>query len=97
MNFSEALNHVKNGKLIARKGWNGKGMFVFLRPEFPTDSKSVAKFVSVVPEAKKYFFEIADAPVVMSASLSMKTADGNIMTAWTPSTLDLFAEDWKAL
>ena len=30
MNFGEALEHVKNGKRIARRNWNGKGQYVFL-------------------------------------------------------------------
>jgi hypothetical protein len=27
--FGEALHYVKNGRRIARTGWNGKGMFLF--------------------------------------------------------------------
>lgn len=30
MNFGEAIDHAKNGCRIAREGWNGKGMYVFL-------------------------------------------------------------------
>lgn len=30
MNFGEALENVKQGKKVARTGWNGKGMFIFL-------------------------------------------------------------------
>lgn len=30
MNFGEALEHARNGYHIARQGWNGKGMYVFL-------------------------------------------------------------------
>lgn len=30
MDFSEGLERIKMGYKIARKGWNGKGMFVFL-------------------------------------------------------------------
>ena len=30
MKFGEALEAVKEGKLIARSGWNGKGMLEFL-------------------------------------------------------------------
>lgn len=33
MKFGEALEEVKKSALIARAGWNGKGMFVFQRPE----------------------------------------------------------------
>lgn len=28
MDFGEAIRQAKSGKRIARKGWNGKGMFV---------------------------------------------------------------------
>ncbi len=30
MNFSEALQLIKDGKKLARDDWNGKGMFVYL-------------------------------------------------------------------
>jgi hypothetical protein len=40
MDFSEALKEVKNGKMIARSGWNGKGMFVTLQLTPPTTSFS---------------------------------------------------------
>lgn len=30
MNFSDALNQLKDGKLIARNGWNGKGMWLIM-------------------------------------------------------------------
>ena len=34
MNFSYALNYVKQGKRIRRKGWNGKGMWIEV--QYPT-------------------------------------------------------------
>lgn len=30
MNFGEALVALKSGKKVARTGWNGKGMFLFM-------------------------------------------------------------------
>lgn len=32
MNFEQALHAVKHGAHIARRGWNGKGMWVFYVP-----------------------------------------------------------------
>lgn len=32
MTFGDALEALKGGKKVARKGWNGKGMFLFLAP-----------------------------------------------------------------
>ena len=31
--FGQALESLKRGHLVTRKGWNGKGMFIFMRPE----------------------------------------------------------------
>jgi hypothetical protein len=28
----QAIEALKQGKLVQRKGWNGKGMFIFQRP-----------------------------------------------------------------
>ena len=33
MNFGEAIEALKQGKKVTRKGWNGKGMFLWLKPE----------------------------------------------------------------
>lgn len=30
--FGQALESLKRGHLVTRKGWNGKGMFIFMRP-----------------------------------------------------------------
>lgn len=30
MNFGQAIEALKKGKKVARKGWNGKGMYLFL-------------------------------------------------------------------
>ena len=32
MNFGEAIEAMKDGKKVARKGWNGKGMWIVLMP-----------------------------------------------------------------
>ena len=31
MNFGEAIKALKDGKKVARKGWNGKGIFIELQ------------------------------------------------------------------
>lgn len=32
MNFGQAIEALKNGKKVARTGWNGKGMFLYYVP-----------------------------------------------------------------
>ncbi|MED1407680.1 DUF2829 domain-containing protein, partial [Bacillus mycoides] len=35
MNFGQAIEAVKNGEKIARRGWNGKNMFVVYQKGYP--------------------------------------------------------------
>ncbi len=32
MNFGQAIEALKKGHKVARKGWNGRGMFLWLKP-----------------------------------------------------------------
>lgn len=35
--FSTALLKLKSGRFVSRKGWNGKGMYLFIKWPLPTD------------------------------------------------------------
>lgn len=49
--FSVALEHLKNGKKIARHGWNGKGMFLQL--QVPNElSKMKRPYIYITPDAE---------------------------------------------
>lgn len=84
--FGQALTHLKEGKRVCRKGWNGKGMFLFLVPG------SVFKvnrppLLGIYPEGT----EITYCPHV-----DMKTADGKVVP-WLASQTDALAEDWQLI
>ena len=83
MNFGEALEAVKEGKKIARTGWNGKGMFVYYVPagNYPP-STDIAK--GLVDE---------DGLVPYNAYFAIKNVNGTVST-WVPSVNDCLAEDW---
>ena len=57
MNFGEAIEAVKNGALIARAGWNGKGMFVFKRPEDSLSTEMIINRVKSLPDSFKRWIE----------------------------------------
>lgn len=86
MNFGDALEAIKNGKRIARKGWNGKGMFVYLVP--------AASYPAQTGVAKAYFGE--DGLVPYSAYMAIKNVDETVST-WVPSVNDCLANDWFIL
>ena len=39
MNFGEALTGLKAGKAMARRGWNGKG--IFIKAQFPDENSKM--------------------------------------------------------
>ena len=86
MNFSAALLALKDGAKVTRKGWNGKGQFVYLVPadKYPAKTKA-AKSV-----ADK------DGMVAYQPYFALRTAQGTIST-WVPSVNDCLAEDWEVV
>lgn len=104
MTYGEALTHVKNGDLIARKGWNGKKMFVFMRP---ADRLPITVLLGAksIPKGVKSYYERLFQPIIPSnipsvevtAYLCMKAADHSIVNGWLASQTDMLAEDWYVL
>ena len=86
MNFGLALEAMKHGKPVERKGWNGRGMFLYLVPAGTYPAKTEI--------AKQAFGK----DVEYGAYIAMKTAQGNVVP-WLASQTDVLADDWgfKAL
>jgi Protein of unknown function (DUF2829) len=84
MDFSAALEHLKAGKRVARRGWNGKGMFIFLvgGSVFKVNR---APLLGIFPE---------NTEITYHAHVDMKTADGQIVP-WLCSQTDMLAIDWN--
>ena len=84
MSFGHALVAMKAGKRVARAGWNGKGMFVFLvgGSRFLVNREPLESILGYGTE------------VVYRPHMDLKTADGSIAT-WSPSGSDALAEDWQ--
>ena len=83
MNFSQALESIKLGSRVAREGWNGKKMFLFLVPgsRFRVNR---APLLGIYPEGTE---------VDYCPHIDMKTADDRIVP-WLASQTDLLADDW---
>lgn len=99
MNFGKAIEAVKEGKLIRREGWNGKGMFVFQRPQDVIEVTSIEKIKSL-PDAVKHYYSNRtdiDSGVKFTAYLCMKAADNSIVNGWLASQTDMLAEDWEVV
>lgn len=109
--FGAALEALKKGKRVARNGWNGKGMFIFMRPADELNIAFVVDKVKSLPESVKRYFEqdvldefgqrievIEESDTVkFTAYLCMKAADGTIVNGWLASQTDMLSEDWVIL
>lgn len=84
MTFSEALDLLKNGNKVARSGWNGKNMFLFLVPgsRFMVNRPPL---LGIYPEGTE---------IAYHAHVDMKTAQGDVVP-WLCSQTDMLAEDWE--
>ena len=83
MHFGHALELLKQGCKVARCGWNGKGMFLFLVPgsTFKVNRAPLLGIYTVGTEINYH------------AHVDMRTADGKIVP-WLCSQTDMLAEDW---
>lgn len=82
MDFGAALMNLKEGKRVARMGWNGKGMFLYYVP---------AAAYPPCTEVAKAAFSGNDVPY--GAYIAMKTAQDNVVP-WLASQSDMLADDW---
>lgn len=83
-NFGDAVKAIKEGKKAARKGWNGKGMFIYYVP--------AGRYVPCTDIAKS----IVDNQglVVYAPYIALNTGKGYVIP-WTVSQEDALSEDWE--
>lgn len=86
MTFGLALEALKRGERVARAGWNGKGMFVFLvqGSQFAVNR---APLLGIFPSGTE---------ITYRPHIDIKGVDGSIST-WVPSIGDALAEDWQII
>lgn len=86
MTFGLAIEAMKQGKKVARAGWNGKGMYVVYRTGYPEGipaNKNTADAIGI-PEGTLF---------KVRPYLQMKCVDGSFQM-WLASQSDMLAEDW---
>lgn len=86
MTFGMAIEAMKQGLKMARRGWNGRGMFVY--------HVHANKYLSQSRAAREYFGE--DAMVPYREYIAMKTVNEEVVP-WVASQTDILAEDWEVV
>lgn len=94
--FGEAIEALKFGLPIRRKGWNGKGMFVIKQVPAHIDSNIIPKMQSLPQSAKDIILKGKGFIDYTSQCLIYNENTGRA-DSWNPSIADVFAEDWEIL
>ena len=83
MNFSQALDLIKQGKKLAREGWNGKDGFIFLvqGSEFEVNRAPLNQFYSIGTKIK------------YNPHIDAQYSNGSV-GVWDANVFDILAEDW---
>ncbi len=82
LHFGEAIRLIKQGKKVARKNWNGEGMYIFK--------------VGINTFLTNANLTDLENPVI-NESIAMKTADGSVCIGWLASQADMLADDWQVV
>jgi hypothetical protein len=84
LSFGQALEVLRAGGKVARSGWNGKGMFLFLVPgsRFQVNRPPL---LGIYPEGTEIEYQ---------PHIDMKTAQDTVVP-WLASQSDVLAEDWE--
>lgn len=86
LTFGDAIEQLKLGKTVARQGWNGKGMFLFV-VKGATVTKAIEDCYG--DPSKKGVHTALDA-------IYMHTVQGNLVP-WLASQTDMLSEDWQVV
>ncbi len=95
LNFGQAIEALKEGKRVARKGWNGKGLFVFMQvpAEIP---EQVIPHMQSLPQSVKDEFAKRGGSIKYANQMAIVNPDSSI-NGWVPSSSDTLAIDWCVL
>lgn len=88
--FAWALDALRAGERVRRRGWNGAGLYVVYTPEKRlAPSQLTAEHRRQHPESKL--------GATIEARLDIHTASGSVSLGWRPTSLDMLADDWEVL
>jgi hypothetical protein len=91
MNFGQAIAALKDGKRVARDGWNGKGMFILQAGGYSVHKDNLR---AGGPITKKFLESRGVDEMVIQHHFDMWTAQNQYQTGWLASQSDMQADDW---
>lgn len=107
--FGVAVEALREGKLVTREGWNGKGMFVCKQVPAEISMNIVPNMQSLPLSAREEFIrrhkelidkgfnDLYNSNSIKYCNQMVIIKSDNTIDSWVPSSSDIFAEDWIIL
>jgi hypothetical protein len=95
VSFGEAVAALKQGKMVRRVGWNGKGLMVFMQVPSTIGEEVIPKMQSL-PDSVKEVLASRGGSISYSNQLALLNPDNSI-NGWAPSVSDALSVDWIIL
>ena len=91
MTFGQAIESLKAGQKVARKGWNGKGMWLVLVPGTPV--------IHPKPDTPYGKAGIVECEILPHIDMWTTNAQGRraMLPGWLASQTDMLSEDWEII
>jgi hypothetical protein len=84
LKFGHALELLHRGEAVARHGWNGKGMFLYL--------VGAGNYPAASPVAKAHWGD--EGVVPYRPYIAIKSVNGEVVP-WVASQSDILSDDWE--
>ena len=96
VNFGGAIDLLKAGLAVRRKGWNGKGLFVVKQVPSHITGDIIPNMQSLPQSAKNILMSRENPHIDYTNQMLIINPDGRA-DSWVPSVSDVFAEDWEVV
>ena len=96
VNFGGAINLLKAGLAVRRKGWNGKGLFIVKQVPSHVTDEIIPNMQSLPQSAKDILMSRENPHIDYTNQMLIINPDGRA-DSWVPSVSDVFAEDWEVV
>ena len=96
VNFGGAIDLLKAGLAVRRKGWNGKGLFVVKQVPSHITGDIIPNMQSLPQSAKNILMSRENPHIDYTNQMLIINPNGRA-DSWVPSVSDVFAEDWEVV
>ena len=96
VNFGGAINLLKAGLAVRRKGWNGKGLFIVKQVPSHVTGEIIPNMQSLPQSAKDILMSRENPHIDYTNQMLIINPNGRA-DSWVPSVSDVFAEDWEVV